>query len=84
MVSKALWDTTSPLRRFHGDPYIFTIIPSNTMPEYFGPGFHVLTTSKSKIPMRQGTQVQNLQMGVRGQICVSLGVLDVKKFEPLV
>ena len=28
-----------------------------------------------------GTLGQNVQIGVRGLICVSLGVLDVKKFE---
>lgn len=63
------------------ESFIFTIIPSesNTMTEcmtIFGHGFHKQSSYHMGDP---GTK--SYQMGVRGLICVSLGVLDVKKFE---
>ena len=53
------------------------------MYDYFGHGFHTLSVIKHLKECYQigdpGTK--SYQMGVRGLICVSLGVLEVKKFE---
>lgn len=58
------------------------------MYDYFRHGFHTLSVikhvreKKAQIQIRLGTLGQILyQMGVCGVICISLGVLDIKKFE---
>lgn len=58
----------------------------NRMYGYCGNGFHALSlinkSSKNKNPIRLGlgTLGQTLT-GVRGLICIQLGVFDVKKFD---
>ena len=55
------------------------------MHDYFGHGFHtisIIKKSESKILHQMGDSgTKSNQRGVHCLICVSLGVLDMKKFE---
>lgn len=52
------------------------------MYDYFGHGFNAISVIKHLKAKKTNSQMGDpSQMGVRGLICVGLGVLDVKTFE---